>query len=498
MKRGSSFASLRRTLPLLATAWLLFFLTAGATYAVPPVLLKPIMDEIGASQAQVSLFPAVFLLSKGVCALPAGELLHRCGARRCILWGVLSLVLATAAYSCAEEYWHFLALHAIFGICYSFGGLGAYLCLCNEACPDHVKSTAIGLTITAFSMAGVLWPPMCAALVEARGWRFAYAVCPVSLMVVGVPLAFLLQRLSLDRRVGLDADTRALTRVTEATAEAPSDGTSAQQHGGIDLAAVSSPATTAEQLAPGTAAAAAAAVDSSRSRARATTLGSTLAECMAEWRRAWWVRERGVWHLLAMSVEVLYIVNALLQLLVLYLSADRGMPLQQCAAYQSAIFGCSVAGKVVCGLGLDGRHSRRVALGGCALLLCGTVLSLSLERPSADGSGGGGGGGAWQLAPVSGSSQLLAFSVVYGLGYGASFSLVQSRAARHYGHREGFGRLQGALVCAQYVGSFLGITVTALLREMTGSYLAPFSLFPALAALVCLHCRSMERVVSVT
>ena len=84
----------------------------------------------------------------------------------------------------------------------------------------------------------------------------------------------------------------------------------------------------------------------------------------------------------------------------------------------------------------------------------------------------------------------------YGLGYGASFLLVQSRAARAYGHRDGFGRLQGALVCAQYVGSFLGITLTALLREATGSYLAPFALFPALAALVCLHCRSMDRVLT--
>ena len=93
-----------------------------------------------------------------------------------------------------------------------------------------------------------------------------------------------------------------------------------------------------------------------------------------------------MWHLLAMSVEVLYVVNALLHLLVLYLSADRGVPLQQCAAYQSTIFGCSVAGKVVFGLGLDSRHSRRVALGGCVLLggcMLGTRMLGSLGGCSA-------------------------------------------------------------------------------------------------------------------
>ena len=89
---------------------------------------------------------------------------------------------------------------------------------------------------------------------------------------------------------------------------------------------------------------------------------------------------------------------------------------------------------------------------------------------------------------MSDEAQLAAFAVAYGLGYGASFALVQSHAAKAYGGREGFGRLQGALVLAQYVGSFLGITLTARLREATGSYLAPFALFPVLAAMVCGHC----------
>ena len=153
-----------RLVPQLVAAWILFLLTAGATYSVPPVMLKPIMDELGASQAQVSLFPAVFLLSKGVFALPAGEVLHRCGPHRCLVWGTAALVVATAAYTQAYAYWHFLALHVAFGICYSFGGLAANLCLCNVICPEAGKATAIGLLVTAFSMAGVAWPPLCAAL----------------------------------------------------------------------------------------------------------------------------------------------------------------------------------------------------------------------------------------------------------------------------------------------------------------------------------------------
>jgi len=47
-------------------------------------------------------------------------------------------------------------------------------------------------------------------------------------------------------------------------------------------------------------------------------------------------------------------------------------------------------------------------------------------------------------------------------------------------------------VLAQYVGGFGGVTLTALLRERTASYLAPFALFPALALALCAHCYAVS------
>ena len=39
------------------------------------------------------------------------------------------------------------------GVCYSFGSLAANLCLCNAICPEGSKASAIGLVVTAFSVA---------------------------------------------------------------------------------------------------------------------------------------------------------------------------------------------------------------------------------------------------------------------------------------------------------------------------------------------------------
>ena len=51
-------------------------------------------------------------------------------------------------------------------MCYSFGSLAANLCLCNLICPRGAKASAIGIVVTAFSVAGVAWPPLLARLTE--------------------------------------------------------------------------------------------------------------------------------------------------------------------------------------------------------------------------------------------------------------------------------------------------------------------------------------------
>jgi hypothetical protein len=344
----------RRIAPQLAIAWVLFFLSAGVSYAVPPVMLKPIMDELGISQAQVSLLPAAFLLTKGVCALPAGEALHRHGPHRCILWGTAALVLATAAYTQATRYWHFVALHACFGVCYSVGSLAANLCLCNLICPSGAKASAIGIVVTAFSVAGVAWPPLLAHLTEQRGWRAAYAICPASLLGVGLPLALLLLRLGrapgtspthADQTDHADLPTLALTATRGLSSEegeqsgghgAAAGGggeegcnaaTAALWEGGTELATTlddtrppplqpppqqqqQQPQQQQQQPQPQPLArgvASGAAGDALRHmRAASTSMEATL----RAWRGAWWLREAAVWHLLAMSVQLLYAASA--------------------------------------------------------------------------------------------------------------------------------------------------------------------------------------------
>ena len=245
-----------------------------------------------------------------------------------------------------------------------------------------------------------------------------------------------------------------------------------------------------------------------------------------------------------MNALTLYMVNAVQHLLVAFLcSPEVGLSLTAAGLYSSLVFAASLVGKVVFGFALDRPRRRSYALCGCAMLAVGSGLTLRPSWSSAVGSGGGTGGslaGGLRLAAAGSHLQLSLFALTFGLGYGGTFTLVLSRAAQLYGGESDFAKLQSCLAAAQCepthsdvppprsfrasfashprlfapasalpsymlgsvrvhrtsewavppdVGSFLGVTLTAQLRDPeTGSFVLPFALLPQVGLLNFFHC----------
>ena len=113
-------------------------------------------------------------------------------------------------------------------------------------------------------------------------------------------------------------------------------------------------------------------------------------------------------------------------MLVAYLCTEAELSLSTAGLYSSLTFALSLAGKLLWGLALDGPRRRLYALAACLLLTVGVAL---LVRP------------VWTrhperhtvsigLRPAQGHLQIASFAILYGLGYGSTFTLVQSRAAQ--------------------------------------------------------------------
>jgi MFS family permease len=461
----------------LTFVWLVFVVTAGV-YQVPATLLGghcadstapcSIADELGLSPALQGWLPASFLLCKGLLALPAGVALHAYGPRRCLVLGIAMLAISTALFAVARSFYMLLLLYVAFGISYSLSGLVPLVVFVNGWFSAQQKATSIGLLVTAFSAAGVFWPPLTAWIAERHGWRLAAALLPCAAVAFALPIALFLLR---DGRVAAVDDAtielNACSSIASSTHAAVESGIAEvgrAHHGASMHAAVES----------GTAEVSRAHHGAVRCARGGFHRG---ADCLPAW-----VCDPVLWHLAAMSFEILYIINAVQALLILFLCSEEvGMTLTSAGMYSSLIFALSLVAKIAFGPALDRSSTRRpAALFGCSLLALGCGLTLRVQRAP--------GGGPFEVLTASSHPQLVAFSVCFGLGYGSSFTLVQSRAAALYGQLEGFSKLQSTLAVAQYAGSFLGVLVTAQLRQSTGSFVQPFGILTLLGLLSCVHC----------
>jgi nitrate/nitrite transporter NarK len=81
--------------------------------------------------------------------------------------------------------------------------------------------------------------------------------------------------------------------------------------------------------------------------------------------------------------------------------------------------------------------------------------------------------------------QLTAFTIVFGLGYGGSFTMIQLVCVESFGPRA-LGKILGTVICIDSIGGMLGTVLTGQMKTVTGSYLIPFAvvLVVAIIALV--------------
>ncbi|MBI3950235.1 MAG: MFS transporter [Acidobacteria bacterium] len=172
-----------------------------------------------------------------------------------------------------------------------------------------------------------------------------------------------------------------------------------------------------------------------------------------------------LWFLALGSAFIWFAILAVQNHLVIYLKQDLGLSIQQAANYLSLLFWFSIAGKSGFGYLSDRLTKRSVMVLTTALLLIGSLFLLEFDRSS----------GRLPFSLVTNSAQLHGFTILFGLGYGGTFSLIQLMVPECFGPRE-LGRILGIVTLIDTFGAFAGITLTGILRTSTGSYLIPFLL----------------------
>jgi MFS transporter, OFA family, oxalate/formate antiporter len=123
-------------------------------------------------------------------------------------------------------------------------------------------------------------------------------------------------------------------------------------------------------------------------------------------------------------------------------------------------FGCAVIGKITFGFLSDQLNKRLIMTLAIGCLLAGVfTMKLSLNNPAL----------------------VYGFAILYGIGYSAAFTMIQTLVAEYYRGRD-YGSILGVVTMIDTLAGFAGVVVIGQLRKTSGSFDSAFTLMMALCA----------------
>lgn len=177
------------------------------------VIMPKIEQEFGIDRAEASLPFTTIMIGFGVGNLIVGRLVDRFGIFKPLLFSSFLLVIGFYLSTLVTNIWLFSAIQGAFvgvGTAALFGPLMSDI--------SHWFHRRLGIAIAAAAsgnyFAGSLWPLFLKGIVETEGWRSAYSLVAIVLLVVLVPLSLMLRKkhpahhLSLDDNPASSAGSR--------------------------------------------------------------------------------------------------------------------------------------------------------------------------------------------------------------------------------------------------------------------------------------------------
>jgi DHA1 family inner membrane transport protein len=166
---------------LTAREWLLLMVLAAVqfTHIVDFMIIMPLgptyMREMGLKPDEFGHVVAAYTVSAGIAALMASRVVDRFGRKSALLVLYAGFVAGTFLCGAATTYWGLLAARTVAG---AFGGVAAavVLAVVGDAFPDSRRGMAMGVVMSAFSVACITGVPLGLLLERHFDWHAPFLV----------------------------------------------------------------------------------------------------------------------------------------------------------------------------------------------------------------------------------------------------------------------------------------------------------------------------------
>ncbi|MBI1776704.1 MAG: MFS transporter [Proteobacteria bacterium] len=158
------------------------------------VVLPAVQAEFAVGRGSASLPYTVTMIGMVLGGIMMGRLADRFGIVIPVVMGAVSLAVGYLAAAFSESLWQFAAVHGVFiGF---FGSSAMFAPMMADISHWFLRRRGLAVAVTASGsyLAGTLWPPVVAHLVESVGWRQAHVTIAIVCLVVILPLSLVLRR----------------------------------------------------------------------------------------------------------------------------------------------------------------------------------------------------------------------------------------------------------------------------------------------------------------
>ena len=173
------------------------------------------------------------------------------------------------------------------------------------------------------------------------------------------------------------------------------------------------------------------------------------------------LKSRALWCLGIGSACLWFSIQGLNSQITIFFEQEAAFSPQQAVFLFSTLFWFSFIGKFAFGAISDTVPKRTVLLITSIILFLGTLLLFDFNSN--------------QISLTKNPTKLGLFTVVFGLGFGGSFSMIQLVAVEIFGPAY-LGRILGIITFVDGMGAALGTNLLSQIKTDTGSYLLPFSI----------------------
>jgi sugar phosphate permease len=184
------------------------------------------------------------------------------------------------------------------------------------------------------------------------------------------------------------------------------------------------------------------------------------------------IRSRTLYCLAIGSACLWFSIQAMNSQVTIFFEQEAGLSPQRATLLFSTLFWMSFIGKFIFGAVSDYYAKRHVMLIASLILLGGCLL---LFTPAPAGIG-----------LTNDLARLIIFTVVFGLGYGGSFTMIQLVCIESFG-QQALGKILGIITFIDAMGAAAGTFMAGQLQTATGDYLLPFGIVTVIAAIAVIN-----------